>query len=241
MRAGVFLVAISLLGVQTNAEVAEECLAVETHFALNEIEALSNLELSEPRWQTLQQFRLAAAYVATDDRSAARKAIRRGLALVADQLKRTPDDVHLLLMGTMLDGQYLLLSPWRFLINGTRGLRRLRSAETIAPDDARIALVRGTAEVVLPRVFGGDAEAARQRFRLALQAELPGGDTFAASPLCGDGEWAQVDLLNWLGRAEAALGNSQAAEAAYREALDRSPDNYWVIVAARGEGYEWRQ
>ena len=64
---------------------------------------------------------------------------------------------------------------------------------------------------------------------------------FAESALCADGEWAQVDLINWLGRGYAKLNDAAKAQAAYERALARSPDNHWVKLAIAGEGYEWSE
>lgn len=222
-----------------NVAVDQQCLAIETAFAENRLEALEALQPSQVQWQLLRYFRLAAAYIPMDERRKAGNAIRAGIALAQDHLKGHPNAVEELLLSSMLDGQYLLLRPWRFFVNGRRGLRRIERVETLDPSNPRIALIRGTAKVVLPGIFGGDPAAARALFEASLNQ--PSGDelTFAQTPLCTEGEWAQVDLLNWLGRAHARLGNEAESKAAYKQALTRSPGNHWVILAMRGEGYEW--
>ena len=217
-----------------SAAVDSECLSVELAFAANDTKSLAALELVQPQWQALRYFRLAAAYIPANENREARKAIRAGLKLVAAELKQEPDNVDLLLLGTMLDGQYLLISPWRFIINGRRGLSRLGRAERLAPDDPRAALVRGTSKVVLPGLFGGDVNAAIQIFQAALDAE-----SFAESKLCEQGEWAQVDILNWLGRAYAKDKQDHRSLQTFQRALQRSPNNHWVQLAIAGEGYEW--
>lgn len=219
-------------------------MSIERAFALNDTEALIELNLSHPRWQALRYFRLAAAYIPADENREARKAIRAGLKLVSSELNKTPDDVDLLLLGTMLDGQYLLISPWRFIFNGRRGLSRLRRAEKLAPEDPRAALVRGTSKVVLPGLLGGDVKSAVEIFENTLAARSTmdsdiSHTTFADSTLCAGGEWAQVDILNWLGRAYAKLNKHDLSLTTFERALSRSPDNHWVKLAIAGEGYEW--
>ena len=232
-----FLLALSL---EVGATQETECLMIEQMFAQNRIQELIDYKPESPRWQALQQFRLAAAYIPDDNKKEARRAIKQGLKVVAKTLKDEPDNSEVLLMGTMLDGQLLLLSPWRFLINGTRGLSRLNRAEKLEPDNPRVTLIRGTAKVVLPAIFGGNAKEARDMFQSALDTDRS-GVRFSDSPLCENGEWAQVDLMNWLGRAEEKLGNTGASKAAYRSALRFSPDNYWVKIAMEGRGYEWTE
>ena len=139
----------------------------------------------------------------------------------------------------MLDGQWLLLRPWRFFISGRRALARLNRAERLSPDNPRVTLLRGTAKVVLPGILGGNAEDAIEMFTTTLQRPVYSGESFETSPLCVNGEWAQVDLLNWLGRAHTKAGNIDLGRQAYERALARSPDNHWVKLALAGAGYEW--
>jgi len=211
------------------ADIDEGCLAVENAFANNQIERLAELKPKQVRWQALQSFRLAAAYIPSGDKSRARKAVKTGLSRVKAGLKAQPDDAELLLLGAMLDGQYFLINRWRLMHNGLRALRRLRRAEKIAPNSRRVALMRGTAKVVAPSFFGGDPQAALPLFSATLDDSV----------LCDNGDWAQVDILNWLARAHAKLGNPAQAQEFYAKALARSPDNYWVKVAIAGAGYEW--
>lgn len=223
-----------------------ECLAIEKTFAANDIAALAALQPSAPRWQAQQMFRLGAAHIPAARHGEARRAIRAGLTVVAEHLKQQPDDVEMLLLGAMLDSQYLLLDRWRFAVNGWRSQRRLARAEALAPDNPRIALLRGTAKVVLPAVLGGSAAEAVTLFNTALERSIAtstaktGAVTFAELDLCEEGHWAQVDLLNWLGRAYAKLNDPARSKQAYQRALQRSPDNYWVRAAIDGLGYQWQ-
>ena len=237
------LAALSLLLIPTAgvADTDTDCLAVEQSFAANRIDTLADLEIEAPRWRALQQFRLAAAFIPSGERKRAREAVLEGLTVVNAALESAPEDVEMLLMGAMLDGQILLLSPWRFFHNGLRGMDRLRRAEVLAPDNPRVTLIRGTAQVILPGVLGGDARQARDAFAAALETRSAGGVRFDESPLCAGGEWAQVDLLNWLGRAHHKLGDEAEAQGAYARALARSPENHWVLLAIKGMGYEWNE
>ena len=237
--AALSLFLVPLVGVADSGTDAE-CLAVERQFAANQIDALAGLRLETPRWQALQQFRLAAAYIPSEDRKRAREAVLEGLKVVNAALEEAPGDVEMLLMGAMLDGQILLLSPWRFFHNGLRGMDRLRQAEKLEPDNPRVTLIRGTAQVILPGVLGGDAGQAREAFAAALEDRGAAGVRFDELALCAGGEWAQVDLLNWLGRAHHKLGDVAEARATYARALSRSPGNHWVRLAMTGNGYEWQ-
>ncbi len=217
-----------------------QCLRVEVAFASNDVATLRDAAITQTYWEALRQFRLAAAYIPIKNHAAARRAIRSGLEVVALELKRDPDQTHLLIIGAMLDGQYLLLSPWRFFHNGRRGLSRMRRAQTLDPTNPRLALLQSTAKILLPRLLGGDPQAGAKQIAATLAATGPTNTTFDQTPLCAAGAWAQVDLLNWLGRAHAKLGQHEQAQQAWQRALARSPKNYWVKLAIQGQGYQWR-
>ncbi len=237
-----FLLAILLgfsVGIAYAENVDPECLAVEHTFALNQPAELSALELDVPKWQALKHFRLAAIYIPAGDKPAARKTIRQGLKIVSNALDRSNDDAELLLLGTMLDGQYLLVDRWRFFYNGLRGLRRLGRAEALEPTNPRAHLIRATSKVVLPKLLGGSVGEAIELIEAGLNLRMHDGSTFSSTSLCEDGQWAQVDLLNWLGRAHIKLAEPKLAQMAFQQALKRSPDNHWVKIAISGQGYEW--
>ena len=232
--ASLALLAPQLLFADSETSLDHECALIESAFATNELAKLRDLQPVSNRWQAQRAFRLAAIYIPAGSKPLARRAVRDGLAAVRKGLNAAPSDAtraELLLLGAMLDGQYLLIDRWRLLHNGWRGLRRLRSAERLAPKSARAALIRGTAKVVAPWALGGSPEEAVE----ILEAV----DT--TTPLCVDGEWAQVDVLNWLGRAHAKLDQPDQARRYYRAALARSPGNHWVQLALAGEGYEWTE
>jgi tetratricopeptide (TPR) repeat protein len=205
----------------TFASVDQECRAIEDAFAVNNLDRLNKAEPQSVQWQALKQFRLAAAYIPAEREKEARQAIKSGLKIVNRGIASHPDDVSLLTLGAMLDGQYLLLSPWRFFFNGQRGLSRLRRAE----------------KLVLPKIFGGNPKDAAKLFEKAL-ATVRHKHRFMDLSVCEYGEWAQVDLLNWLGRAMAKQGFKKESMEAYNRALARSPDNYWVQQALENRGYE---
>jgi tetratricopeptide (TPR) repeat protein len=220
------------------ARVDPECRAIEDAFAVNNLDQLNRAEPHSIQWQALKQFRLAATYIPAEREKEARQEIKSGLKIVNRGISRHPDDVSLLTLGAMLDGQYLLLSPWRFFFNGQRGLSRLRRAEKLDPSNPRVVLVRGTAKIVLPKIFGGNPKDAVKLFEKAL-ATVRQEHRFMDLSVCEYGEWAQVDLLNWLGRAMARQGSKKESMEAYNRALARSPGNYWVQQALANRGYEW--
>ncbi|MEM7220367.1 MAG: hypothetical protein AAF515_18540 [Pseudomonadota bacterium] len=208
-----------------------ECLAIERAFAANRVTELEALQPSELRWRAQRAFRLAAIYIPLRERRKARGVLKVGQQAVRAGLREADDEVELLLLGAMLDGQALLVDRWKLLSAGWRGLRRLQRAEKLDPDNPRVALIRGTARVVAPRILGGNAQ-------LALDTLQPAErDT----PLCAGGEWAQVDVLNWLARAHRLLGDDVAARAALGRALARVPDHHWTRLELEGAGYVWTE
>ncbi len=214
---------------QAAAPVDAECLAIENAFARADFETLAGLELASPRWQAHRDFRLSAGYIALGRNADAVAPLKRGLRVVAEGLAEREDDVELLLTGVMLDGQFLLVNRWRFLHNGLRGLRRLDRASALQPDNLRLALIQGTAKIVLPGVLGGSAREAAEIFS-AAQVDVP---------RCAGGEWSQIDVLTWLGRTWTELGEPARAETAFAAARARDPGNYWLNRELQGLGYRF--
>ena len=199
----------------TLANTDAHCLQIETLFATNKIEALNKQIYETPRAIAHQSFRLAAAYIPADEKQLAIGAIRQGLKAIEKGLENNPEDVDLLLLGAMLDGQWLLINRWRFFFNGRRGLQRLSKAEGLNANHPHVTLLRGTAKIILPRILGGNRGEARNMFETALNHHDTTGVPFRKSKLCvninGVPIWGQVDLLNWLGRAHAGLDQPHEA------------------------------
>lgn len=236
-----FVLLSFLAGTAVADSVNPTCFAIERSFAENKLDALHAVDAAQPRWEALKQFRLAAAYIPADERKPALKAIREGLSVVSRELKTHPEDPELLILGAMLDGQYLLLQPWRFFWNGRRGLKRIARAEKFEPENPRIALVRGTAKFILPRILGGSAQEAEAIFSTALNQPTATNTPFQATNVCAGGQWGQVDLMNWLARAYAKQGKDALSQDTFQLASKYSPGNHWVDLALKGEGYEWTQ
>ena len=215
----------------THGAIHPACAAIEQAFARNQPDVLAAVEASAPHWEALKQFRLASLFIQESNKRAARRSVDRGLQAVRAGLKAKPGDPELLLLGAMLDGEHVLVRRWSFFTNGVRGLRRLRRAERAMPDNPRARLIRGSARVVMPRVLGGDALEAIDILSPAVRSNAT----------CADGDWGQVDVLTWLGRAADETGDRAAAQDYYRRALAYSPGNYWVQKAMTGRGYVWQE
>ena len=224
----------------TSGDISLECIAIETTFANAELEQLEAMEFSQLHWRVLRHFRLSAAYIQLEEKKRAREHLLAGLELVNAHLKSNPEDVNILLLGAMLDGQILLLQPWRYFHNGRRGLKRVRDAKDVQPNHPRIVLIEATAKVVLPGILGGSAKEAAEELRGALEADWF-GQPFESLPLCHTGQWGQPDLLNWLGRAYAKLNQPEQAQAAYEKVFELFPNHHWTTLAVQGQGFEWSE
>jgi hypothetical protein len=214
-----------------DALIDEDCLAIENAFAEADFDALLALEPGSSRWQAHRDFRLAAGYIALDRNADAVMPLKRGLSVVAAGLAADEEDVEQLLTGVMLDGQFLLVNRWRFLHNGLRGLRRLDRAAALQPDNVRLALIQGTAKIVLPGVLGGNAREAADIFSAAADDVQR----------CAGGEWGQIDVMTWLGRTWTELGEPEKANRAFAAASARDSGNYWLRRELEGSGYRFEQ
>jgi tetratricopeptide (TPR) repeat protein len=95
-------------------------------------------------------------------------------------------------------------------------------AHELAPDNPRVALLRGVGFYNTPKTFGGGQEAAFEELERAVEL-FEGQPEDQPWP-----SWGRVDSLAWLGRAMADRGETAEARALYERALELQPRNAWV-------------
>jgi tetratricopeptide (TPR) repeat protein len=129
-------------------------------------------------------------------------------------------DAYALQAGLM--GMQISLDPGRAIALGSQIQEAFKRSEAIAPDNPRLALLRGISAYHMPRFFGGGPEKALEWFARAQKhyaTETPSVEAI---------DWGHDESYAWAGRAEAQLGKKDEARALYQKALAINPENTWV-------------
>lgn len=118
------------------------------------------------------------------------------------------------------------LRAWKAVMHGPLSASRMNKALQLAPDNPRIALLDGMADLERPRAFGGDRARARSKFERAVRLfETDSGQT------SGGPRWGAGDAYLHLGRGLLDAGDIVGARNALERALIIAPD----YVAVRRE------
>ncbi len=105
---------------------------------------------------------------------------------------------------------------------GPRSARQLDDALARGPENPRVWMLRGVAELYRPRLMGGSAAKAEASLRRAIALFA----TDAPAPPAP--WWGHAESYGWLGQALAKQGKTAEARAAYARALEMQPGNAWV-------------
>ncbi len=116
---------------------------------------------------------------------------------------------------------------------GARSMRLLDEAVATGPDNPRVWMLKGVADLYRPRLFGGSAEKAEVSLKRALALFVKD------APVSPAPWWGYAEAYGWLGQVYVKQGRIEEARVAYAKALDLQPGNAWVLElllpAVRGE------
>ena len=237
MRFTYYLLTIALLASSLPAS-ALEIDDIETLFAGNNIAGLQKLQ-SSPVDATelalysypslLLRYRLAAALIQNGQKTAAKKVLKEATFQARMLAKNAPQ--HLkgefqVLLGAIY-GLKIIVHPLSTIGLNRKANKALQQAQTLDPDNPRALLMLGVAKFQTPALFGGSSKQALALLQQGLQAIDP------KDPV----SWGAVDLHLWLGRVLTDLGKKEQGLHHYRQALQLSPENHWVLKAMAGDGF----
>lgn len=106
------------------------------------------------------------------------------------------------------------MNPFKAMTLGPKSSRAMKRAKELAPDNPRVLLIDGTGDYFTPGMFGGDKEAALEKFeRAARLAEIEQVD----DPLMPS--WGHAEAYAWIGYAHMEAGRTEKGTARLRESL----------------------
>lgn len=105
---------------------------------------------------------------------------------------------------------------------GSKSSKTLERAESLDPDNPRVAFQRGVSAFRSPKSFGGSLELAEE---LLIKAErlFASDEEDLSWP-----SWGRVDAQAYLGQVLVKKGDLAGARRAYEQALLLAPDNRWI-------------
>jgi len=220
--------ALLVIGI-TNPSIASDTPAseIETAVASGDADNLRRIrsELDAPGGDTDFYVRAYAGWRLSQLLGDADKKERKSVLKAARQdldrhLADFPDDAESLALRGGITGRMITgaLSGMRL---GPKASKDLDRALEIAPQNPRVALMRGMNFHFMPGAFGGGDDAALPELERAR--ELFDSETDEEWP-----DWGRIDALGWLGKILAGQDRPGEATAVLDEALKLKPDHRWI-------------
>lgn len=163
--------------------------------------------------------RLRQSQLATDQKDEARNYLEDCITALHALLERDDDAEARALLGSCYGASsryYFLGAAWR----GIEAGRQISAAVEQAPDSAWVVFQDGVSDYEKPMMFGGSKKRAiskLQRAATLFVASRPPGST---QPV-----WGEAETWLYIGRAQLALDNTEAAREALQTALGMAPDS----------------
>ncbi len=153
---------------------------------------------------------------------------KRGKALLkeAEQqldllLEREPDNAEAhALKGTVIGDR--ITGALSGALLGRKSSASHKQALELAPENPRVALLRGVGFYYTPKTFGGGSDVAEEELRRAVElfGRQPDGTNWP--------NWGRTDAFAWLGIVLTDRGAVDEARSLYQRALALQPENVWI-------------
>jgi tetratricopeptide (TPR) repeat protein len=176
-------------------------------------------------WVAVADWRVVPM-LAGKDRQGAQRYCEEGLLQCDAALKADPRLAEALAVKAGLQGLAINFNGAAAITLGPALRANMGRAVEMAPANPRIRLIDGINTLHMPDFFGGGADKALEKLKLA-------STLFAAESLADSTapRWGGDDALLWAGRCAMTLRDFAAARDFFQQALDRNPDNGWVRTA----------
>lgn len=141
---------------------------------------------------------------------------------LSEALKEDPADAEMLALRGSVIGQSIT-GAFSGMRLGPKASRDLDDAFELAPQNARVALLRGINFYFTPSAFGGGKDKAEAEFMRA-RTLFADADSNADWP-----DWGQIDVFAWLGSILAEQDKLDEAAELYEEALSIDANHQWIL------------
>lgn len=175
-------------------------------------------ESGRPYLQAYAYYRLAIIVSESQNTAAGLDALASAEQVLSAELENDGNAEHHTLQAAIL-GLKIGLNPRTGMTLGRKQQQHLNKATELAPQNPRVALVRGIAAFYTPGAFGGGLGKAERHFKQAL--------TDFENP-CADICWGHAETLTWLGLVYQQQGKPDQAYASWREADAVEPGYGWA-------------
>ncbi len=153
-------------------------------------------------------------------RNAAEADLDRSIEVLRGLVAAQPESAEAWALLSCVYGMKIGHSPFQGPFLGPKASRALNEAMRLAPDNPRVALVKGISLYHTPRMFGGDRQASIDWFSEAIER-------FSVDP-GGDIRWGHSDAYIWRALAHHHFEDDVRALADLDAALSIEPDEAWA-------------
>ena len=172
--------------------------------------------------KALAYYRLSMSANLKQESDLAEQSLDQAMAILErlDQEQTQNAEVKALL--AQVYGYKIALSPIKGVVYGGKSQQTLQLAESLAPANPRVLLVKGIGAANTPPMFGGSKEEALQAFDKSIQAY--------ENDMYSNYYWGHSEAYTWRGLLHAQLGDSEQAMADWQKALEIDPGYGWAKV-----------
>lgn len=150
----------------------------------------------------------------------AEKYIVRGEKLIAEVLKKSPENATALAFKGSFIGFRIALSKFKALTLGVESNECIEKACNINPNNIQANVDKGNALYHTPKLFGGDKKEALKLFQQAARLLEKNNNT--------SNNWFYLNILTLIAKNQESLGNFHQAIQTYEKILVFEPNYQWV-------------
>lgn len=170
--------------------------------------------------QALAYYRIGLSANLTGQTEQAINAIDQAIELLEQLDESSIDDVEIKALLAQVYGYKIALEPIKGMYYGPKSNTTIAAAETLAPNNPRVQLVKGISKLNTPAMFGGSDKAAFQAFDKAIHAY--------ATDQNSNYHWGYAEAYTWRGLVQLQKGDSDKAKQDWQLALNINPNYGWA-------------
>lgn len=170
--------------------------------------------------KALGLYRLGLSHNLMGQQAKAKPAIDQSISILESLEQTDPDNVEVKALLAQVYGYKVSLEPLKGAYYGIKSGKTIEQAESLAPNNPRVMLVKGIGKLNTPEMFGGSIEVAKASFEKAIAGFED--DQYS------DYHWGEAEAYTWLGMVEMQQGDAAKAKANWKQALVINPNYGWA-------------